>query len=551
MQLDDKIYQAFLEELQQIEKFRTSNATLFENTPLDSEDPYTKRLVESIAFFGARARIQGVGRLTQIHQRLFRQYFPYLVNPLPAIAMMQVTPSLRYPQKVVLPAGSELFFKTATHQKASFQTLSSLEVFPLFMSKFEFTRAEGRFWRCTLEYSSLQVSTEEVGTLKLYINHLNSFFSSLKAAFAMQRSLEKVEIFYDTSKPESGKGIAGKIRFGADHDEKEVFMHEIEKLRSLLHLPQQELFISFKIPPYGKKWQTLTICIDFNEKWPESLKLNADSLVPFIVPIVNLKKGYADPILCDGTKDHYPILYPEGSTKSELHTVMMVSELLSQGAKPLKPGILGVGKESYEVDYFTQQISLDIPDAFNDPKTISVLALWTQPWFSNHLSEELELLFNEAQSFGLGVRLLGPIYRHEKTIEDDPNFLIRILSLKNQNHLNLNEILFILNGMKKLSQGFFDAVPDWIQDLKINQKMDTKNFSSVIEYEFFLKDWGGQRWEVAILFFYYVNRMLNCWLPNFEIETKVHFTQSKKPLIIKQGKEYELSAMARHFFLSQ
>jgi type VI secretion system protein ImpG len=551
MPIDDKIYQAYLEELQQIEKFRGANSNLFEETPLNSDDPYTKRLIEAIAFFGARARLQGVKRMTMIHQRLFRQYFPYLVNPLPAIAMMQATPSLRFPQKVVLPAGSELIFKTSNQQKASFQTLSTLDVVPIFQKKFELTRTEGRFWRCTIEYAALHTNTEEVGTLKLFINHLNSFYSSLKAAFAMQCSLEKVQVFYDSSKLEAGQGYNCTVHFGTDHEDSTVFRHEFEKLRSLLHLPQQELYISFEIPPLGKNWKTMTLCLDFNEHWPESIKLNADSLIPFVVPVVNFKKAYADPIVCDGTKDSHPVLYPEAASQSELHTVIAVSLLLSQGAKTLNPGILGFGSESYEIDYFNQQISLDLPEAFIDPKTISILALWTQPWFSNYFNDELELHFNEAQSFGLGVRLLGPLYRHEKTIEDDPNFLIRILSLKNQNHLNLSEILFILNSMKKLGQSFFDAVPDWIQDLKIHQKMDKRHLSSVIEYEFFLKDWGGQRWEAGLLFFKYIHRMLNCWLPNFEIETKVHFPQIKKPLIIKQGKQHELSAMAGYFFLSQ
>jgi type VI secretion system protein ImpG len=549
MLIDDNVYQAFLEELQQIEKFRSSNIGLFGDTPLDSEDPYTRRLIEAIAFFGARARVKGVKEISEIHQRLFRQYFPYLVSPLPTIGMMQVTPSLKYPQKVVLPAGSELFFKTSNQMKASFQTMTALEVLPIFLKKFEFVRREGDLWRCVLEYSSLHTSTEEIGSLKLYINHLNSFFSSLRVAFAMQRSLEKIQVFYDSSKLENGLDCT--TFFGVDLEDRAVFRHEIEKLRSLLHLPQQELFISFKIPPYGKRWQTITFCIDFNEKWPDSIRLNADSLVPFIVPIVNFKRSHADPVICDGTKDNYPILYPEPKAQSELHTVISVTENLTKGARTLKPGILGLGNGSYEVDYFKQELLLDMPDAFKDPKTISVQALWTQPWFSNYLNEELELNFGEAQMFGLGVRLLGSLYRHEKTIEEDPQFLIRILSLKNQNYLNLNEILFILNAMKKLSHSFFDAVPDWILDLKINQKKDRHNFSSVIEYEFFLKDWGEQKWEIGLLFFKYINRMLHSWLPNFEIETKVHFPQSKRPLIIKQGKDYELSALARHFFLSE
>ena len=551
MLIDDKVYQAFLEELQQIEKFRSTNIGLFGETPLDSEDPYTKRLIEALAFFGARARVQGVEEITQIHQRLFRQYFPYLVNPLPTIGMLQVTPSIRYPQKVVLPAGSELFFRTSNAMKASFQTLNSLEVLPIYLKKFDFIRQEGDRWRATLEYSSLHISTEEISTLKLYINHLNSFFSSLRVAFAMQRSLEKVQVFYDTGHIDNEKGMICETSFGVDDEDRNVFRHEIEKLRSLLHLPQQELFITLKVPPYGKRWHTIIFCLDFSEKWPELIRLNADSLVPFIVPIVNFKKSHADPIICDGTRDSYPLLYPEPNAKCELHTVLSVSQIESNRAKTLKPGILGLRDGSYEVDYFNQRLSLDIPHAFKDPKTISTVALWTQPWFSNYLNEELELQFGDAQVFGLGVHLLGSLCRHEKTIEDDPQFLIRILSLKNQNHLNLNEILFIINAMKKLASGVFDAIPDWILDLKINQKRDKRSFSSVIEYEFFLKDWGGQRWEVGLLFFKYINRMLNCWLPNFEIETKVHFPQSKTPLIIKQGKDYELSALAGHFFLSQ
>jgi hypothetical protein len=105
--------------------------------------------------------------------------------------------------------------------------------------------------------------------------------------------------------------------------------------------------------------------------------------------------------------------------------------------------------------------------------------------------------------------------------------------------------------MKKLSGSFFDTVSDWILDLKTRQRMDQKNFSSIIEYEFFLKGWDGQKWEVVVLFFKYLNSLLNSWLPHSEIETIVHFPQNKEPLIIKQGKGYELSALARYFVLSQ
>lgn len=547
---EEKIYQAYLEELQHLEKFRSSNISLYGETPIDSEDPHTKRLIESLAFFGARARLQGTQKIVQIHQCLFRQYFPYLVNPLPAFAMLQLKPSIRYPEKVLFPAGSEVIFKTINNLKATFQTLDPLKVIPLFPKSFNFERRGKGGWRCSIEYSSPHVSTEEIGSFKLYINHLNSILSSLSVSFAMQYSLEKVQIFYDDSKVNSETGTECSINFGYNMEERKVFSHVLEQIRSLLHFPQQELFITLGIPPHGKRWQSFTLCFDFNEKWPESLKLNSDSFLPFVVPIINLKKANADPIYHDGTKDSHPILYPEPSEKFELHTVVNVSEVLSVGTKPIIPGMLGVGNGTYEVDYFAKEMMLDLPNVFNNPKTVSVEALWTQPWFSNYMNEDLELQFPEAQSFGINVRLLGAIHPYESTLEDDPDYLIRILSLKNQNRLTINEILFIMHSMKSLNMSIFESVPDLIKDLKINEKFNQTQKSSIIEYEFFLKDLGLQKSELVVLFFKYLNDLLNCWLANFEVDTKVHFPKHKKPLVFKQGAKNELSVLARDFFLS-
>lgn len=292
---DESIYQAYLEELQQIEKFRVSHASLYGETPIDSEDPYTRRLIESLAFFGARARLQGTKKIVQIHQNLFRQYFPYLVHALPTFAMLQLKPSLRYPEKVKIPAGSELIFKTKNQLKGVFQTVDSVFVSPLFAKSFQFERKGKDGWKCSLEFASSHISTEEVGSLKLYINHLNSFLSSLSVSFAMQLSLEKIQVFYDDDKIQGEKGKDCQISFGYENEERKVFNHVIEQIRSLLHFPQQELFFNLKIPPCDKRWQSFTLCFDFSDKWSESLKLNQDSFIPFVVPIVNLKKAYADP----------------------------------------------------------------------------------------------------------------------------------------------------------------------------------------------------------------------------------------------------------------
>ena len=171
-----KLYQAYLEELQNIEKFRNSHIYLYGETPVDTDDPYTKRIIESLAFFGARARLQGTQKIVEIHQCLYRQYFPYLTNPIPIFGMLQMKPSIRFPEKVVLPMGSELIFKTQNNLKATFQTLDEVTIYPFSIEKFAF-ESKGDGWQFAIEFVSPHINTEEIGNMKLYINHLNSFLS--------------------------------------------------------------------------------------------------------------------------------------------------------------------------------------------------------------------------------------------------------------------------------------------------------------------------------------------------------------------------------------
>lgn len=551
MSAENKIYQAYLEELQFIEKFRSSHVSSYGETPIDTEDPYTKRLIESLAFFGARARLQGTEKIVDIHQNLFRQYFPYLINPIPAFGMLQMKPSIRFPEKVVFSVGSELIFKTKNNLKATFQTLDEITIFPFSQKSFHFARRIGEGWQCSIEFISPHINTEEIGTFKLYINHLNSFLSSLSVSFALQYALEKVHVYYDDGKENNAAKKNCDIQFGYNSEKRKVFSHNVEQLRSLLHFHQQELFINIEIPPLGKRWKSFTLVFDLNDKWPETLKLNSESFLPYVVPIINLKKAYAEPVFHDGTKDSYPVLHPEPTHKFELHTLTNVSEILSTGTKPITPGFLGIqGEGSFEINYFNSELTLNLPNAFQHPKTVMIEALWTQPWFSNYVNDELELMFPEAQALGIQVRLLGSIHRYENTLEDDPNFLIRILSLKNQNRLSTNEIIFIMNIMKKLNTSHYDAIPSLIKDLKINEGFNQQQMNAFIQYEFFLNELGGQRWELVLLFFKYVNDLLNCWLPSFEVETKVHFPRNKNPTIFKRGTKHELSLLARDFFFS-
>jgi len=296
----------------------------------------------------------------------------------------------------------------------------------------------------------------------------------------------------------------------------------------------------------------MTLLFELNDKWPQQLLLTKSSFSHNVASIVNIKTSKSEPITCDGTKDSYPILYPNPNDQYSLHTILGVYEMTPQGVQPLKPGVLDKKGRTYEVDFLDQKIFLDLPDAFLEKRNVSVDALWTQLWFSDYVDQEFSLNFAERQNIGLEVHSLQQMTNHEiPHAAKDPKFLLRILSLKNQNQLKLSELLFLMNGLKNLDHSHFQMVPPLIKDLTIDRQLDRTGIGPTIRYEFRLKEWDGRGWELVFFFFHCVNDFLNCWLANFHVETALLFPQTKTPLIFKGGCEHALPILARDFFLSE
>lgn len=550
MFVDDKIYQAYLEELEDLENFRAAHLNFHRDTPIELlEDPDTLRLVESLAFFSARSRLHGLRKIARMHQVLFRQYFCFLANPLPSMGLLQIQPSLRIPEKVSFLEGTELFAQTYDGRKATFQTMCKTTTCPLFFDSFNFVRRIQGGYQLEISYKAAHLQNEAINEFSFYINHLNSFLGSIRAYFALSRSIESVQVYYDETNIKNKEGVICEYSFGSS-PHKKLFNHPLERIRSRLHFPEQEMFLTISLPPCGKKWERITFSFELNQNWPDQLPLTQNSLVPFVVPIVNLKLAKADPIECNGTKDSYPILYPNPIERFSLHTVLGAYEVVSGGMNPLKPGILDKRGRTYEIDFFDHTIALDLSDAFQNPRKISIDALWTQLWFADYIDQEFKIKIAEERASGLGLKLFQQMCSHELPIAlNDPKFLLRILSLKNQNRLNLSEILFLMNGLKNLDHSYFKIVPPLIKNLKVDQQLDRTGVGPTIRYEFQLKEWDGKNWEIVVLFFNYLNSFLNCWLANFHVETVVFFPHMKIPLIFKKGSKDELSVLARNFFL--
>jgi len=107
MILDERQYQGFLEELHDLKKFQQDYPVDNPAARVNWDDPDVQRIIEALAFFGARTHLAAQRSLEGTQQRLYQQFFPYFLTPLPATGMIQAKPTAQLTEDLVLDVGTE------------------------------------------------------------------------------------------------------------------------------------------------------------------------------------------------------------------------------------------------------------------------------------------------------------------------------------------------------------------------------------------------------------------------------------------------------------
>ena len=131
MNADDTQYREFLEELHDLSDFRINYALDYPISKLDKEDPDVKRIIEALAFFGARTHLASLHSLEATHRRLYQQFFSYLLTPLAAMAIVQAKPTGHLTEVLVLPEGTELELQSEKDKIAMLCTTRPLRILPM------------------------------------------------------------------------------------------------------------------------------------------------------------------------------------------------------------------------------------------------------------------------------------------------------------------------------------------------------------------------------------------------------------------------------------
>lgn len=533
MWLHEKLYQAYLEEISALEGFKKSHYAGRRDEDL-SEDPDIQRLTEALAFLLARNRLHGEEKVLSLYKRLFSQYFAFLASPLPAMALMQVTPSLDLPEKVICPEGTEVSLKLTDGRHVYCQTMGSVEVLPLALTGCRFQRLPSGCHQFAMEYRAGQPLVEDLATFKFYINQLHHFPSSLTLAYALKRCLKGVQIYYDDEE----EGVSCPFSFGGEYGER-FSSHPIERIRSLLHFPEQELFLKVEVPKRRLSWQIFSLRCHLTEEWPSSLQLTHESLLPFVVPIVNVKREHGQPISSEGKRDRYPILHPTPESGFTLHSVVGVYQIRNHRMNALKPGIISCGDGSYEVEIegrgAAASLLLAFVDAVQTPKLISVDAFWTQPWFSHSFEQGVTLKLLHPFLIHGEARVLGKWTLHEEsTVSGDLTRLMHLLALKNREVADLREILFLCNILKDLEKSHFRVVVPLIEEVAIIREVNVRHGYPLVTYHFLVAAESKVLGEMTLQFFKYLKQLLTVWSSHTEVEVTISHYDRKNYSITKE-----------------
>lgn len=537
--INDTLYNVFLEELNALEKFRMSYSSVHSADLLGRDDPDVRRLIEAMAFFSARTRLSALQNINKTRRRLFDQYFSFLLAGLPSMGILQCSISGRLTEPFTLPKDSEIIATTNQGKQAMFRTLHDMSVLPIFLKKTEMLQAPEGF-RILLHFHSPYPRNDSIDLFSLYLNYLNNYHASLRFQYALQKHLRQTTVCFDDNFSPTTAAVPCPYFMGSPLNPDATVngdqYHPLEKVRSFFHFPQKELYLNFKIPAPPRNWTSFTICMDMDRKWPRNFNINRDVFQPFTVPIVNQKQSMAQAILCDGTKDQYPICYPDPKKKFVLHSILGVFEITKDGLSPLKPGIIAGGSGSYEVEQFYEQgltyLLLNLPEAFANPKKIAVEALWSQPWFSEMLSQELTVFPYSKNIEGVSWEMFGEMRSHqENSLRLDGDGLLKVLSLQKKPVFNLDEVMFLLKAMGSLDKSPFQNIPPLLQKLDVVSVPSGKKSGGLKHiYQIRVKEVDDSTRPLVEMFLKYLLLLLQACSANAMVALKVQIAGSEETL---------------------
>ena len=150
-----------------------------------------------------------------------------------------------------------------------------------------------------MEFAAPSTRLLQVGLLRLHINYLDDYPTSLRILHQIRVHLDRVSIVYDRAVDEETVGDPRTVGYGWQRETGDNLdtTHPVEQVRRFFHFPEQELYINVQVPPVSKGLAALRLCFDLRPSWPRKPHLNNDVFQLFTVPLVNIRREMSQTLI--------------------------------------------------------------------------------------------------------------------------------------------------------------------------------------------------------------------------------------------------------------
>src|SRR5690349_12093561 len=185
-----------------------------------------------MAFFSVQTRAATQHNVRSTWLRLFSAFFDFLLQPLPAVAMVQALPGDKMTETVTLARGTELRLSPAHGAPGTFRTRRNLRILPIAPAGTDVVRlADGRH-RLILRFESSFARRDPVGMFSLHVRHLDEYRPSLAVFHALRQHLKQVSVVYDAPASETSQGLPCEFFLGdppAELDDAGNYEHPLHR----------------------------------------------------------------------------------------------------------------------------------------------------------------------------------------------------------------------------------------------------------------------------------------------------------------------------------
>lgn len=449
----DEFDRAFAEELSALEGFFDRRAEDHDHFKLGRQDPDVRRILEAVAFFSARTRLLAQANVREVVERMAREQLDFLLTPLPAAGLLEVAVNEGLGGPSTLPRGTEVRIAAPDRTVAIFTTSRRLDLLPLRLTSVSAPLGQARL---ALQLDAWMELRGELPALAFHVDVRGSYRESLRVLRALADHVRAARVVFDDDDPASAEPASFSVGLRPEPQEDDG-ASPIARVRSFFHFPAQDLFFTVALPARRRPWRRATLQLELGGDPPRDLlRLDRESLPLFVVPIANARRGDAQPILCDGTKDDYPIRDARSEAVNAgreapwaLCAVDGVYQVGDRGREPVPPGVIADAGAVYHLTVSRAdergepepRVALTIPGAFEKPRKVIVDARWYQPGFDASAAGRLEVSLPARRVAGARLEIAGDLALSRKSpLWDDPLGLLHVMSLRTRPVLTRDEL---------------------------------------------------------------------------------------------------------------